>query len=318
MTAFLVTIDSSGGRRRPTKFYHDVYTHYRHDQPVPSGSFRDVPIPHAIDGSDASKPRAVELRAALYADGTTSGYPDGVNDLLQMRRIVLDRLLEVEAVLQALRSRNLPSARVLEYLQWERDFRNRASAGAPIEQRRMHDKAFRLAMLNLGGGLRVNGRVPETTVAIRHMRKFFETWRGELEAAKPTLPAWSPALAIDAAGSEVRMQGVQTRLCGQREGTSTMFRLASWHPTLPQESCTVHDVSTLVPGSNQTCGNQTWTLAANLGGHTYSFGDWTAFGACTGNITDCNGDIESGSVDPGFKHFLPSPFTPPPGDYGFF
>lgn len=206
-----------------------------------------------------------------------------------------------------LSDRNMDKSIALASLQRKREFRSKANSNAPIEHRLIHDKVFRMAQLSLSGQLRVNGKVPNLPVAILHLSTFLDTWRTELQYAKPQLPEWEPPEPAPVA----TRSSYETRpaKCSAHIVTHTL-KLVSWPMPKAQESCTVNDHSTEV--SENTCGTTTYELIADLGGNIVSHGNWTAFGACIGNYTNCAGVVETGSVEPGLRHFIPDPGTDPP------
>ncbi len=144
VTAFTITVSLSQTSAAETRIVYDIYSNYKHDNPIPPGASKLIPLPHVV-GSPLPQP---ELRAAVFSDGTSWGDTQWINKLLLTRRTIPDQLQHMKVMLQDASSRQLAKPDVLVTLQRERETRARLNVGAPAEQRVHEDRVLSITINN--------------------------------------------------------------------------------------------------------------------------------------------------------------------------
>jgi hypothetical protein len=180
---FLVTVDTVATNKPLARIYYDVYLNYKHDVPIPPDTSKQVPLPHIV-GQDLPIPT---LRAVVFSDGTSLGDGAWVQELLHMRKILSGRIEEVMALLQDASDNHLTREQTLDALQKARQASRDATPNATVEERVRQDQAFYMAIRNLQGNPRANGKVPETSATLKHLNHALSLWLTDLQAAKPSL-----------------------------------------------------------------------------------------------------------------------------------
>jgi hypothetical protein len=317
ITVFVVTVDLTTNARALTRFYFDAYANWKHDYPIPTGDYVEMPVPHAV-GRPAPTP---VFRAALFEDGTTWGDATWVDELLRRREILLDRLREVSETLREISAQGRGRDEALAFLERKREARAQANAGASAEERLLHDRAFDIVIRNLGGDLRINGKIPDTFTAISRLQKRFDDWRSHVESAKP--PSRPPVRVPQAFRPRPGVSTVSARLltasleCSSDRNPRLSLRFRSL--ALPQDGCLAFDASNVIEGPD-TCGHQLWELKVNVSSQTssvtYDFGSALAHGVCTGGYTNCSGSFVSQSFIEGGR--LRYPVAAPPNQRAFY
>jgi hypothetical protein len=196
--AFLVTADDNEGRTRLTRIYYDVHFSYQQSQrmreifpQIPPGTSKQVPLPHLV-GKEL--PVSI-LRAVVFSNGMTLGDEPWVNELLQQRGILADRLREVTGILQYISDRKLPRDEAITLLRQARDGRKQAvlATGATPEEQARHDQVFLMALLNLGGEPRPTQKTPEVMTEddslkrIGALIRIYSAWLADIQHANPPL-----------------------------------------------------------------------------------------------------------------------------------
>jgi hypothetical protein len=133
-----VTIDVAKAGKRLTRLYFDTHTYCRHDWPIATGKSKDLPLPHIV-GNDLPVP---EVRAVIFSDGTTLGDRVWIEELLQRRRIVSDRLREALAILQDGSKQNLTGEQIVSRLQTAREGRRQSRSQLTPEEQVLQDMVF--------------------------------------------------------------------------------------------------------------------------------------------------------------------------------
>jgi hypothetical protein len=182
--AFLVSVADGRTNKPLTRIYYDIHAGYRHDSAIPSGTSYQGALPSII-GEPVPIPT---LQAVVFSDGTTQGDAYWVKELLRRRTVLTDRLQEVIALLTNMSSQHLARDSSIDVLEKAHQARLQASPGAARpEERVWNDQIFRMTRRSLQGELRVNGNVPDVSVAIQHLLKFYGVWLSDLQAAKPQI-----------------------------------------------------------------------------------------------------------------------------------
>jgi|GEM_PF-5753250 len=177
--AFLVTVDVNGGATRLTRIYYDVHTYYRHDHPIAPGDSKQVPLPHTV----GEKLPASVLRAVVFSDGTTIGEQSWVQELLQRRSIVSDRLREVMGLLQNISDENLPKDKAIAVVQHAREMRKQANVHATLEEQALHDIVFYDAIQNLEIVSEGTGTSADFSAGVQRLNRTFGVWLANVQAA---------------------------------------------------------------------------------------------------------------------------------------
>jgi hypothetical protein len=182
--AFLVSVADGKANRPLTRIYYDTHAGYRHDSVIPAGTSYQATLPHII----GDPVPIATLQAVVYSDGTTQGDIYWVKELLRRRTVLIDRLQEIIALLRNISDQHLPRDLSIDILEKARQARLEASPGASRpEERVWNDQIFHITKRSLQGELRVNGSVPDVSVATQHLLKFYSEWLSDLQAAKPQM-----------------------------------------------------------------------------------------------------------------------------------
>jgi hypothetical protein len=196
--AFLVTADDNEGRTRLTRIYYDVHSSYRQSQglkeifpPIPPGTSKQVPLPHLV-GKEL--PDSI-LRAVVFSNGMTLGDEPWVNELLQQRSILADRLREITGILQYISDKQLPRDEAITLLRQARDERKQAAlaAGATPEEQARHDQVFLMALMNLGGEPRPTETTREVMTEVDSLKRIgaliriYSAWLADIQNANPPI-----------------------------------------------------------------------------------------------------------------------------------
>lgn len=176
---------------------------------------------------------------------------------------------------------------------------------------------FALALRNIND-LRVDGKVPDGSVAVWHLTRVLDRWRTYVESAKPTsfAPLTSGALSPRPQPSRPG----SARLVSAELGLPPASALHSrpyLHASARPPSCSAHDNATHVIEGPDTCGNKRFELIATVDGTQYNVGTAWAFGVCTGGYTHCNGFFIPQGREEGGKFFNIDGSTPS-GQVGFY
>lgn len=180
---FLITVDTAQGGKPLTRIYYDVHSNYKHDIAVVPGTSQQVPLPRVV-GQDLPLPT---LRAVLFSDGTAWGDDSWVQELLHRRKVLLDRLEEVMGVLQNISAQNLEREDALDMIEKARKARRDATPGATPEERVWNDQVFYMAIKNLQGNPRGNGKIPDLPVTLKRLNRALTAWFSDLQTAQPPL-----------------------------------------------------------------------------------------------------------------------------------
>jgi hypothetical protein len=134
----------------------------------------------------------------IFTDGTSLGDNFCVQELLHRRKILLDRLEEVSALLQSMSDQKLSRDQALEVLREARTARRDATAGGTPEERMWNDHVFQMATMNLQGNPRTtgtNGNVSNFSKMLDRLSNALSAWHDDLQSAKPGPPKLSPVNA---------------------------------------------------------------------------------------------------------------------------
>ncbi len=186
--AFLITVDTATTSKPLTRIYYDVFSNYKNDHAIPPGASQQVPLPHIV-GQDLPIPT---LRAVVFSDGTSLGDDNWIRELLHRRKILADRIEEVMTLLQDISNRQVVREDALDILQKAKKARLDANPSATPEERVWHGQIFYMAIRNLQGNPRFNGKVPDFPVTLKHLQKALANWLADLKSAKPGPPKLSP------------------------------------------------------------------------------------------------------------------------------
>jgi hypothetical protein len=107
LTAYLIELVNYPG---------SFYTLWRDEitaEPIPPNGEKRIPVTNMTVGA---APEYVKLRAALFADGTSSGIPEKVTQLVERRRATLQTTRELIRRLEAAQVANTPKATLLASL----------------------------------------------------------------------------------------------------------------------------------------------------------------------------------------------------------
>ena len=181
--AFLVTVDVAKAGKRLTRLYFDAHTYYRHDRPIPTGNSKEIPLPHVV-GEDLPVP---EIRAVIFSDGTTIGDGIWVEELLQRRRIVSDRLQEVVAILRDASKQNLTGEQTVAKLRGAQETRRHLSLQQTPEEQVLQEMIFIDAIKTLQNGSQGAESSSALNAKIERLCKVFGDWSTDIQTAKPSL-----------------------------------------------------------------------------------------------------------------------------------
>lgn len=185
ITSFLVTAPSLTKSGKPlTRFYFDTYVNYRRDYPIVTRDSEQMPLPH-VAGRPAPQPI---LRAVIFEDGSSWGEASWVDELLQRRALALRALNNIDRILEAAATQNLSRENLLDALQQERAREAAVNPGLRPEDGVLLDSVFQTAIANLSGGMQGNGKIPKVSEAIFYLKHMLNSWRGQLQSAKPSPP----------------------------------------------------------------------------------------------------------------------------------
>jgi len=110
LTGFLIELVNYPGSSY--SFWQDDVTH----EPLPGGGEQRIQVTNMTVGA---VPDYVKIQAALYADGTSSGAPEKITQLIERRRFSLETLKTLIDRLEKAKSANTPKASVIADLkQW--------------------------------------------------------------------------------------------------------------------------------------------------------------------------------------------------------
>ena len=110
LTGFLIELVNYPGSSY--SFWQDTLSH----EPLPAGGEQRIEVTNMTVGA---VPDYVKIQAALYADGTSSGIPEKVAQLIERRRFSLETLGKLVDVLEKAQSAGRPKASVVADLkQW--------------------------------------------------------------------------------------------------------------------------------------------------------------------------------------------------------
>jgi len=183
--AFLVTVDVAKAGKRLTRLYFDTHTYYRHDRPIATGNSKDFPLPHIV-GNALPVP---EVRAVIFSDGTTLGDRVWIEELLQRRRIVSDRLSKAITILQDASKQNLTGEQVVSRLQSAREDGRQSSSALTPEEQVLQDMVFIDAIKTLQMDSRGGESTSMLNAKIERLTRVFGDWLTDIQAAKPLLAA---------------------------------------------------------------------------------------------------------------------------------
>lgn len=265
---------------------YDTYVNWRYELPIPQGAASIQPLVRIEGGTWAT---VATLKAVIFSDGSTQGAQEDVNEILERRQIIFDRLGEMTDLLSDMRHRNLGKAEALGELARVRWSRDRSVSSLPIEVRRTHDFVFSATLRRLDGGLLVNGRAPGFPDALELTRGILGRWRNHLKTSRPLLvesgelsnrmPTEPGRLRLVSA---ITSEGTNLTASGKKE----KYSVGRSKPPDPVPGCTLANAAQVVTPPD-TCGNTQWNLIANVGGMTVSHGNAWSFGACVGGYWDC-------------------------------
>lgn len=120
LTAFLIELVNYPG---------SAYSLWQDDVsgPISPGGEKRIPVANMTVGA---APEYVKMQAALYADGTASGIPEKVTQLVERRRFTLQTVRELIGRLEKARSAGTPKATLVADLkQWAESIQPRGRAG---------------------------------------------------------------------------------------------------------------------------------------------------------------------------------------------
>jgi hypothetical protein len=110
LTGFLIELVNYPGSSY--SFWQDDVTH----EPLPAGGEQRIQVTNMTVGA---VPEYVKIQAALYADGTSSGIPEKIAQLIERRRFSLETRKTLIDRLEKAKSANTPKASVIADLkQW--------------------------------------------------------------------------------------------------------------------------------------------------------------------------------------------------------
>jgi hypothetical protein len=110
LTAFLIELVNYPGSSY--SFWHDDVT----SPPLGAGAEQGIPVTNMTVGA---VPDYVKMQAALYADGTSSGIPEKVTQLIERRRFTLETMRTLIERLEKAQSTGTPKASLIADLkQW--------------------------------------------------------------------------------------------------------------------------------------------------------------------------------------------------------
>ena len=110
LTGFLIELVNYPGSSY--SFWQDTLSH----EPVPAGGEQRIEVTNMTVGA---VPDYVKIQAALYADGTSSGIPEKVAQLIERRRFSLETLGKLVDRLEKAQSASAPKASLIADLkQW--------------------------------------------------------------------------------------------------------------------------------------------------------------------------------------------------------
>jgi hypothetical protein len=158
LTAFLIELVNYPGSSY--SFWQDDVSH----APLAPGGEQSIQVTNMTVGA---VPDYVKMQAALYADGTSSGIPEKVTQLVERRRFSLETLRTLIDRLEKAQSTNTPKASVIADLkQWasprQPSIKPPPAVLSPIRPpRSIHTRSKK----RLPGSIPPNGEPPQTRLA---------------------------------------------------------------------------------------------------------------------------------------------------------
>lgn len=127
ITGFIVTVDLTLSRRVLTRYYFDVFVNYKHDYPIPHGDSTEMPLPR-LSGLPVPEP---VLRAVVFEDGSSWGPKEWVDEMLERRSILLERLDSLDSLFETEMQRSPTRESLKATLQQQREARAAVNVGQP-------------------------------------------------------------------------------------------------------------------------------------------------------------------------------------------
>jgi hypothetical protein len=181
--AFLVTVDASRPGGRPNRIYYDSHIYDRRQPSILPGGSRTLPLPHLVGGPQPT----AELRAAVFADGTTFGEEEWVKELLRRRQIMADRLQEVLALLEKISDQDLTKEQVVAALKQARGARIRMSATETPEEQGLEGLVFYGAIRSFDVPVVPEGQTYNVQRKVRSIIRGYSDWLALVQSGKPAL-----------------------------------------------------------------------------------------------------------------------------------
>lgn len=189
--AYVVSVDMDGTGRLINRIYYDIYIDYSQGlgPTIPGNGSKRVDIPHDT-GSNALPPSTAQ--AVLFTDGSSEGDAPWVNEMLRRRQILLDRLLEVRALMQTISTEGLSRADAINNLQlaWLGRMetiptRQPGTIDVQLDQERhLHGSVFHLAVGTLKPISPEDMTTPLPPSLLQTVIQRFDAWIEDLQQAR--------------------------------------------------------------------------------------------------------------------------------------
>jgi hypothetical protein len=181
--ALLVTVDPSRSGGHANRIYYDSRINFRHQFPIQAGQSGELPLPHPVGGPTPT----AELRAAVFADGTTFGDEEWVKELLRRRQIMADRLQEVVTLLQRISDQHLSKEQAVADLQQALDARRQMSVNETPEEQGLEGVALYGAIRSFDVPVLPEGKTYNVQRKITAIIDNYNDWLAHVESGKPAL-----------------------------------------------------------------------------------------------------------------------------------
>lgn len=181
ITGFVMVVNPKGRNaksREHVDTFYDIYINYHSDDPIPHGASRRLPLAFIV-GTPPSE-LAPEVKAVVYADGSSEGDPTWISRLLRRRQRLYTRLIEARARLGEVNSQDVESL-VSDFETREKQ----AHQAGFSDESAMDARVYSMLTRNLRGALKGKGHELTSYERVVLMKTVVNRWIRDLEDARP-------------------------------------------------------------------------------------------------------------------------------------